>query len=207
MLILVVILVVIVVVVVVVILVVIRLVDAHRSRPVSLDVVDRCGDLLHWRPDLDGSTDGAQAFADLLQRPWNDATRGIAGVAFGESDVEGDLQVDEPVAEFVANPRPLDAGDEPIGFTALPRHEIEIDRPARSDPGEEELDRCEVGIRRRADADLATARIGRDEPVRRRSDEVDVSRIGLGRYLWLSHGLTVPPLGLGLRTGSPRAQR
>ena len=107
---------------------------------------------------MDGAADGAEPVAGLGERPRHHLARLVAGLALGEAHLEGELEVDQPVALVVADLVALGADRELGRLGALAGDQVDVDRAAAGERREQQLDRGEVGVVAGPDRQLSPAR-------------------------------------------------
>ena len=127
----------------------------------SVELLDARGDR---RGELDGPADGAQPVVRALHRFGQHGTGGVAVGAVREPDAEGHLDVGQPVAVVVADLARVDGDGERLWRGTARRQDVDVDRGAATDRGEEQLGRREVGVFAGAEGDSAAAFVGGGEP-------------------------------------------
>ena len=123
----------------------------------------------------------------------------VAALAVGEGDAEGHGDVGQVIAAAVPDLFRADLDLEAVGFGAARREDVDVDRRAAADRGQQEVNGSEVGSLANADRDLAAAVV--DDGVPAVADPFDAHPA----VRVLSHGLhdatATPGLASGRRPG------
>src|ERR1039457_6512859 len=156
--------------------------------------------------DLDGAAHRAEPVMRLLHHVRQHRPGIIAAFAAGKSDPECDLDVGQAVAAGVARLVRVDLHLERVGFSAAGRQDVDVDRCASADRGQQQFGRGEVAAAG-AHGDLAAAAVGRGEHAVRDALDGHGEVHGASRHTDTLPGTGRSPLAGPAAGGSPGAER